>query len=73
MLTKGGEDDSVGARRRRHELAHHDGVRVPGDFRVDFFEAQFAVQVVGRLMMTNTSQEELVEVPLPDDLLGATE
>ena len=25
-----GDDDSVGTRRRRHELAHHDGVRVLG-------------------------------------------
>ena len=41
----------VGTRRRRHELAHHDGVRVPGYFGIYFFEAQFAVQVVGRLVV----------------------
>ena len=33
----------VRARRRRHELAHHDGIRVPGDFRVDLLEAEFPV------------------------------
>ena len=51
LLTKGEDDSLVGTRRRRHELAHHDGVRVPGDFGIDFFEAQFAVQVVGRLVV----------------------
>ena len=53
LVTKGEEDGSVGARRRRHELAHHDRVRVLGEFRVDFFEAEFAVEVVGRLVVAD--------------------
>ena len=51
LLTKGGRTTLVGARRRRHELAHHDGIRVPGDFGIDFFEAELPVQVVGRLVV----------------------
>ena len=43
----------VRTRRRRHELAHHDGVRVLGEFGIHFFEAEFAVQVVGRLVVAD--------------------
>ena len=63
----------VRARRRRHELAHHDGIRVLGYFGIHFFEAEFPVEVVGRLVVPDAGQEELRQVPLSDDLLGAAE
>ena len=48
---RGGAPLLIGARRRGHELAHHDGVRVLGYFGIHFFEAEFPVEVVGRLVV----------------------